>query len=369
MKRLLLILIILSFAALNVNSWAEIHETSQQALTTVNIGDVISIWVLDNPHFNTTATVSVDGTITVPFLGAVYIKGKSSPEIEKYLVDKLKEGFIKYPVVSVSLNKGETRKIFTYGEIAGTGVVQFNENLTVLRALSVAGGITEKGLYGRIKVKRRNEDGDGYREIEIDLEGSGEGVMTGEMLLQPDDVLIVERNRVFYIDGEVMKPGEHVFKSNMTVSRALSVAGGVTGKGLYGRIKIKRRNEDGDGYREIEIDLEGSGEGVMTGEILLQPDDVLIVERNRVFYIYGEVNKVGEFELKKDLTAFTAITIAGGFTKWGSPDRVKIIRHVTGVNDEVKVLKVDIGAVVKGNISADIKLEPGDIIIVSSGLL
>ena len=175
MKLFFIILMVMSYAVVGINSWAEIQKTSKRVLTTVGIGDLISIWVLDNPHFNAEATVSVDGTITFPFLGAVYVKGKSVSEIEKDLVDKLKEGFIKYPVISVSLNKGETRKIYTYGEIAGKGVMAFNENLTVLRALSVAGGITEKGLYGRIKVKRSKKDGDGYREIEIDLEGSGKG--------------------------------------------------------------------------------------------------------------------------------------------------------------------------------------------------
>jgi polysaccharide export outer membrane protein len=369
MKRMFLIIIIVLFAALEVNSWAETNMTSDSLVTRAAIGDSINIVVLDNNQLNTVATVGVDGTITFPFLGHVYVKGKSTIDIEKDIVERLKEGFIKYPVVSVALNKGETRSLFTYGQIKMTGRFYFEEQLTVLEALSLRGGIIENGRYGRVKVKRIKEDGQGYREIEIDMEGLKEGAMTEEMLLQPDDILIVEKNKTFFINGEVTTPGEQVLRKDMTVERALSIAGGINENGRYGRVKVKRIKEDGQGDREIEIDMEGLKEGAMTGEMLLQPDDVLIVDKNEKFYIYGEMNKVGEFVLEKDMTAFKALTIAGGFTKWGSPDKVKILRRSKEDNDKVEIIKLDLNAIIKGMLSKDIILKPEDIIIVSSGLM
>jgi len=453
MKQLLIILIVIYFAVLQTGSWAG-AEAVPGNLSVVKLNDSISIKVLGNNHLNTDAIVSLDGTISFPYLGNIYVEGKSLSEVEAEITKKLSEGFIKYPVVSVSFQKGVNRKIYTYGEIARMGTIVFEEDLTLIIAISLAGGLTENGLYGDVKVRRKREDGQGYKDIMVDLDGKTEGVATGDMILQPDDViiveksstfyvngevlnpgkymlqkkltvmkalseagsiiesglygdvkvrrkredgqgfrdimidlegkteemakgdmilqpddiLIVEKSKTFYVNGEVVNPGEQVLQKDMSVERALVVAGGLTENGLYGDVKVRREKKDGQGYEDIEIDFSGNKEGMVKGDMILQPDDILFVEPNNTYYIYGEVNSTGEFVIKKGLTAFKALTISGGFTKWGSPDRFKILRRDKTKENNIITIKVEIGDVLKGIASADVLLEPGDIIVVSSGM-
>ena len=365
MKRLFSLLMILGLSFFLASAVeAEISANDQY---TVGIEDVLDIKVLGHPDLRSLATVASDGSITFPYLGTVYVKGKRLSEIEKELTERLSEGFIKYPSVTVALVKSMSRKIFVYGEVARSGEIAFEGDMTVVKAISVAGGITTNGLHGKIKVRRMQKGKQGYKDIDIGLRGVIEDSAAGDMPLQPDDIVIVERNKTIFVHGEVSRPGEYVLEKDMTVVKAISVAGGITVNGLYGKVKVRRKQDGSPGYKDIDIDLKGVIEGSATGDMSLQPDDIVIVEHNKTFFVHGEVNRPGEYVLKDDMTVLKAVSLAGGFTKWGSSSRVKVLRQKESYTG-YEIIKVDIDDVVDGDATEDVILQPGDIVIVSEGI-
>ncbi len=72
--------------------------------------------------------------------------------------------------------------------------------------------------------------------------------------------------------------------------------------------------------------------------------------------------------LMNNMTVFKAITIAGGFTKWGSGGKVKILRPAQNISG-FETIKVEVDDIIDGDATADIKLQPEDTVVVSSGLL
>ena len=436
-------------------------KVSGQDVYRVGIDDVIEIKVLDHAELNLRVRVSFDGTISFPYLGAVYIKDMSIEEIGKDITTRLSEGYIKYPVVTVSLAESFSRRIFTYGEFRKIGTIPFTDNMTLLNTLSLAGGVNLDGLYGKLIIKRKKVGGSDYMDlIEVDLnnglienkkirdmmlhiddililEKSKSFLVQGEVqargrfilekdmtvlrallerggvsanamfgsiklrrkkkgvpggyvdfaqskladgiienkevediFLQTDDILILEKSKSFLVQGEVQTRGKFILEKDMTVLRALLEAGGASTEGRFGKIRIRRKEEGEAGkYRDIAESSLNNGmiESREVEDIVLQSDDVLIVERNKTFLIYGEVNKTGEFILEKDMTVFKAITIASGFTKWGSGNRVNILRSVDN-GKSFKTIRVNIEKVIGGKVEADVKLLSGDIIVVSSGI-
>lgn len=416
--------------------------------------DILTIDVINEPELKTTTSVASDGSITFPYIGTVTVEGMTLSAIEEMIKNKLSEGFIKYPVVSVNLTRSMSRTVYAYGEVGRQGIVPYEEDMTILkvisraggvtkdgeyglvkvrrkgnnppgfsdilvdlkatvegkapsemvlqpgdiviveknktffiygevartgqfilehnmsvvRALSIAGGITPNGQHGKVKVRRKQTEPPGYYDVEIDLNGTIEGKVKGDFLLEPEDILIVERNKTYFVYGEVNRTGEFMLEKGITVSRAIAIAGGLPVDGQYGRVKVRRKQAEPPGYRDIEIDLNGTIEGSVKGDFLLEPEDILIVERNKTYFVYGEIMRPGEYTLREDMTAFQAITLAGGFTKWGSPGRVKILRYNAEKNDYVSI-PVDLSAVIKGEYDKDIKLMPNDTIIASSGVL
>ncbi len=296
------------------------------------------------------------------------INGSGYDDIEvdiKGIMKGLKEDILLKPddIIIVSPNN----KFIIFGEVLNPGEYVLEDGMTIGRGIARAGGITEDGLYGKVKVRRMREDGSGYEDIEISLHGVIKGSVKEDVLLEPDDIVIVEKNSKFIVQGEVLTPGEYVLEDNMTLGRAIAKAGGVSEEGLYGNVRIRRMREDNSGYDDIEFDLRDVINGDK-GNTPIMPDDIVMVEKNKKFMIYGEVEKIGEFDLTDDMTVFKAIAMAGGFSKWGSPSNIKILRPKDN-KKEFDIIKVNVKKVIDGDASADIPLQPGDIVIVSSSFL
>lgn len=87
----------------------------------------------------------------------------------------------------------------------------------------------------------------------------------------------------------------------------------------------------------------------------------LIGAVSQKYYILGEVQNVGEYQLIKKITAVQAFALAKGFTQWASKDEIILFRRD---NNQEKVIKIDYDDIVKGNLGKDIVLKADDIIIV-----
>jgi polysaccharide export outer membrane protein len=360
LKHLFLVLIIAAYLFIPL-SFA--NAESSEGRYTVKIGDVLNIRVINYSGLNTIAQVAVDGTITFPYIGDLYVKGMKISEIEKEITQRLGEGYLEYPVVSVSLVKAVSDTYLVYGEVASPGTYTLDRDTTVIRAIALAKGITKGGYYGKVKVRRKREGKLGYEDIEIDRKGIIEGSATADILLQPDDILIVEPNKTFFVQGEVRKPGQYTLEDGMTVTRAITIAGGIKESGLYGKVKVRRKREGQPGYKDIEIDLKGIIEGSATGDILLQPDDIVIVERNKTFFILGEVERPGQHVLEDGMTVTRAITVAGGIKEGGLHGKVKVRRKREG-QPGYKDIEIDLKGIIEGSATGDILLQPDDIVIV-----
>ena len=110
-----------------------------------------------------------DGTITFPYIGTVKVKDLAVPQIQEKVRSALADGYMKYPVVVVSLQESRSRKFFVYGEVIKPGTYAIAENTTVLRAISMAGGFSKFGSSSRVKVLRPKQDEAGYETIKIDI--------------------------------------------------------------------------------------------------------------------------------------------------------------------------------------------------------
>ncbi len=78
-------------------------------------------------------------------------------------------------------------------------------------------------------------------------------------------------------------------------------------------------------------------------EFITSPFVTVIVDtENSKFYMVGEVNKVGEYDLTKDLTILQAIALAGGFTEWANKDNIILLRYRNGKEIRYKISYKDI---------------------------
>lgn len=157
----------------------------------VGIEDVLDISVLQPEKLTTTVTVSPDGSISFPYIGNVNVKGLVLAEIQNQIQARLADGYMKYPVVSVSLRESRSKKFFVYGEVMKPGTYYLEDKTTVLKAISMAGGFTKYGSSSRVKVLRPKKGDAGYESIKVNINAVMDGATDADILLMPEDMVVV----------------------------------------------------------------------------------------------------------------------------------------------------------------------------------
>lgn len=118
------------------------------------------------------------------------VKGQTLSDVQRTIESKLADGYMKYPIVSVALKESRSRKFFVYGEVMKPGTYYINENVTVLRGITMAGGFSKFGS-SKVKVLRPNKDKPGYSTIRVDIKAVMDGNSAEDLLLEPEDIVVV----------------------------------------------------------------------------------------------------------------------------------------------------------------------------------
>ncbi len=115
-------------------------------------GDKIKIVVFEEPDMSFEVTVDNTGIFTYPYLDEIRLKGKTTSELENELVMGLKGRVLINPNIAVSVI--EYRPFSIGGEVKNPGNYSFEPNLTIQKAINLAGGVTEWSNGRRFNIER-----------------------------------------------------------------------------------------------------------------------------------------------------------------------------------------------------------------------
>ena len=152
-------------------------------------GDVIRVSVWGEPELDEVVLVRPDGGISFPLVGEVYAEGRSIEEVEYEISERLAV-YIPDPAVSVSLQQGEGNRIYVTGRVASPGVFLVNRPITIMQAISLAGGLTPFADKDKIIVLR--QDGETQRSFPFNYKDVQKGrALAQNIVLRPGDTLVV----------------------------------------------------------------------------------------------------------------------------------------------------------------------------------
>ena len=207
-------------------------------------GDVLRITVYGQPDLATEARIGESGSITFPLIGEVKLVGSTPSQGEAEIVRRLKKGgFILDPNVNLNIVQYRSQQISVLGRVNRPGQHTLEKISRVSDALALAGGIVIDGADTITLVRERNGKTE-YRDIDV-IALFKEGGETSNEVVSDGDIINVAKQPMFYIYGEVQRPGSFRLEQNMTVAQALSMGGGLTPRGTQRGIKILRRDDKG----------------------------------------------------------------------------------------------------------------------------
>lgn len=234
-------------------------------------GDSIKIVVFQNPDLTVETRVTENGTISFPLIGEVKVGGMTIPTAEQTIAKALKDGgFIQQPQVNIVLGQIRGYQVAVLGQVNRPGRFPLETtNIRVSEMIAIAGGITA-ATGADTAVLTGMRAGRPFRK-EIDITGmfADKNRLQDDVVVQGGDVIFVQRAPMFYIYGEVQRPGSYRVERNMTVRQALAQGGGPTIRGTERWLRLDRRRADG----KVEILRPGLNDPV-------QPEDVIYVRES-----------------------------------------------------------------------------------------
>ena len=159
--------------------------------TSYRIGpqDVLKVDVWKELELTRSVPVRPDGKISLPLLNDVQAAGLTSMELANNITEGLKK-FINNPQVTVTVSEINSRRVYVNGEVTRPGAFALLPNMTVLQALTSAGGFTQFARTNKIYVLR-TEDG---KQVKHSF--NYKDVVNGKrpednIALQPGDTIVV----------------------------------------------------------------------------------------------------------------------------------------------------------------------------------
>jgi polysaccharide export outer membrane protein len=156
--------------------------------------DVLDITVWKNQDLSKTVAIRPDGLISLPIIGDVQASGLSANDLAERIAQRLRQ-YVNNPAVSVSVKEINSYTVYVVGEVTKPGKYVAKSYVTILQAISLAGGFTEFAKKNQLQVVRNKLNGDGrlheirypvrYKDL---LAGQGE---PGNMILLSGDTVVV----------------------------------------------------------------------------------------------------------------------------------------------------------------------------------
>ena len=262
-------LCVLVLMALGFAGMTGVAQAADEREYVLGPGDIVRVTVFQNPDLTTEARVSEKGTLTFPLLGAVSVGGKSTSAAETEIATRLRDGgFVRQPQVNVLPIQIRGNQVSVLGQVNRPGRFPLETaNLRLSDMIAIAGGISGAGADIVIFVGVRNGK-QVRREIDLPLLFLS-GDTSNDIVMAAGDIVYVHRAPMFYIYGEVNRPGAFRLERGMSVMQGLASGGGTSSRGTTRGLRIHRRMPDGS-LKVVEPGLDD----------LLRTDDVIYVKES-----------------------------------------------------------------------------------------
>ncbi|MFC5864905.1 polysaccharide biosynthesis/export family protein [Acidicapsa dinghuensis] len=243
-------------------------------------GDFLEVSEFHLQEFHAQVRVAADGTVELPLVGAVQVRGMSEHEaaraIEKVLLDK---GMLVHPQVAVMVTNAAGQDVSVMGEVARPGVYAYTVHHRLLDVIAAAQGLTPNA--GRLVNVFHRDDPKTPHPVVLEPTGAvsaADAKVDHDPELEPGDTVLVSRAGLAYVIGDVVRPGGFAVDpvQGLTVVQALSLAWGATPNAATGKAILIRDQPGGRMLTRLNLKRMIRGqdpdEPVRDRDILFVPD-------------------------------------------------------------------------------------------------
>lgn len=155
---------------------------------TLAANDLLEVRVYQEADLSGVYRVGPNGSINFPLCGKVAVGGMTASEASDAITACLKKDYLRRPQVSVMVKEFNSKKVFVFGEVSKPGAYAFEEGMTIIHAVSQAGGFSKMAAKNSVNVTRVIDG----QEVKVPVKV--EDIVVGReknFALQPGDIIFV----------------------------------------------------------------------------------------------------------------------------------------------------------------------------------
>lgn len=156
----------------------------------LGVDDVFEVRVYGDPELSGLYRVTSEGNIDFPYVGRLAVANHSSSEVQSLITEKLRDGYLRNPQVTVMVKEWNSRKVSVLGQVQKPGPVTYFPRMTIVDAIAAAGGFTSIAAKNSVTLTRQTRSGP-VQTRSYPVADISEGRSSNVVLL-PGDVLVVE---------------------------------------------------------------------------------------------------------------------------------------------------------------------------------
>ncbi|MCU1239567.1 MAG: hypothetical protein JWO71_293 [Candidatus Acidoferrum typicum] len=314
-------------------------------------GDLLAVQVFDVQELSREVRVSQTGTIGIPLVPVrLHISGLTETQAQLKIAEVLEaNGLVSHPDVSVTVKEHKSKPITVVGAVAHPMVYQADRQVSLIEVLAEAGGIS-------------NDAGDTViiSRLQTDPVSDSEPPAINSSDASPTPLPKVNANSA---------PADPLASGGPTDSPSPDDTGRAAAS-ASSRATSAKSIDPPDPLpppiaNTITVNLGRILEtGDTSGNIVLQPGDVVTVPHAGIVYALGAVSRPGGFVIANDrgqLTTLKLLSLAGGLERTAKSDHAVIVRHDS--NGQQHEVEVDLKKVMKFE-AEDIRLQPSDVLYI-----
>ncbi|MDB4968023.1 MAG: polysaccharide export protein [Myxococcales bacterium] len=161
--------------------------------TSLGVGDSFEVRVFGESDLSGLFRVGTEGNINYPLVGVLHVEGLDAQAVAKVIADKLREGILRDPQVTVLIKDQSSKKIYILGQVGHPGTFSYTPSMNVVEAITVAGGFT--GLASKNSTTITRSENGKKTIVRVPVADIGEG-KAQNVYLRPGDIISVPE-RIF----------------------------------------------------------------------------------------------------------------------------------------------------------------------------
>ena len=304
-------------------------------------GDRIRIVCEQEPTLSVDRLISPEGFVELPLIGSCRIAGlytgEAEQQIQSLAAQKLRSDRI---LIAITLINDDSAPIQFSGAVRQHGSIPFRPGLTLEDVVKLAEPTVAAATEA---VEITMADGK-VMVVNLSKDGGATNLRPGDRIVFP----IATSSNSILILGSVLHPGSRRFEPELTLRKLIGLAGGITGHGLTGKVRLDR---PGKPPQTLDFNSPDADTRIESGDVVFVPS----VKEGRYVSVSGYVSRPGLIEFRDGMTLSDALAAAGGIGSLGEGRAVTVKRQGEWKRryDWPKI---------RAKQASDLALEPDDII-------